>query len=144
MKEKYQSFRKDVQKLVQLPSVSGTEATAQQHLLGQFQAFGQEAWLQPVEGYESPNLVAHKKGNSGKGSKKALILTGHVDTVSPAGTKEQWQHNNPWSGEIVQEPNGTHTLYGLGVSDMKMGLVVLQYVFQELAQKDIDCDLWFV
>lgn len=145
-------FTTEVQNLVKIPSVSGSEKTAQQYLYGQMEQFGSSlpenagfsTFLQSVEGYDSPNVVALKKGNNGKGSKKAFILTGHIDTVSPTGSKEDWQGQDPWSGEIVEQPDGTHKIFGLGVSDMKMGLVVLEHVFQDLAQKDIDCDIWFV
>lgn len=153
MKEaKITKFSKELQSLVRIPSVSGHETVAQKHLLGQFTDFGSalsnkggfNAFLQSVEGYDAPNMVAHMKGNDGQGSKKALILTGHIDTVRPAGEYPEWQKNNPWSGEIIAEGD-SHKIYGLGVSDMKMGLKVLQHVFQELAvQKDLDCDVWFV
>lgn len=58
-----------------------------------------------------PNVVARRAGSGGG---RALVLSGHVDTV-PLGT-QPWSRD-PFGGEIVDG-----RLYGLGAVDMKGGL----------------------
>jgi len=82
------------------------------------------AWLKE-RGVES-EVVEIESGRSnlvvtlrGKTSDRALLYTGHLDTVPPG--QQQWLHD-PFGGEIV----GDH-LYGRGASDMKSGLAAMLY-----------------
>lgn len=59
-----------------------------------------------------PNVVGTLRGNGGG---RSILLTGHVDVVSP-GKSERW-HYPPW-GAVVE--NGR--IYGCGAADMKAGL----------------------
>ena len=61
---------------------------------------------------DRPNVVGTYKGN---GNGKSLLLTGHVDVVSP-GDKNQWKHD-PWGGAVEGG-----RIYGRGTTDMKGGL----------------------
>ncbi len=59
-----------------------------------------------------PNVTGCKQGTGGG---RSLILSGHVDVVSPDPI-EAWSHD-PWGAEIVGP-----TMYGRGAYDMKSGV----------------------
>lgn len=59
-----------------------------------------------------PNVVGALRGTGGG---RSILLTGHVDVVSP-GKPERW-HYPPWDAVVA---NGR--IYGCGAADMKAGL----------------------
>ncbi len=77
---------------VSIPSVSGDERDAAEHLVGFFENQGREAWLDPVGNVRAPG-------------DDSVLLTSHVDTVP---------------GEIpvrVEREDGTEMLWGRGAVD---------------------------
>jgi succinyl-diaminopimelate desuccinylase len=65
----------------------------------------------------------------GKGNKKSLAFSGHMDTVPPGNIP--WDYD-PFGG---QEVDGK--LYGRGASDMKSGLAALAMAMVEIAREGI-------
>lgn len=71
-------------------------------------------------------------------TKKAILLTGHIDTVV-SGKEENWQ-TSPWE---AHEEDGK--LFGLGASDMKAGLAASFQAGIDFWQKNSpDFDIWLV
>ncbi|HDJ66612.1 MAG TPA: M20 family peptidase [Nitrososphaeria archaeon] len=62
-----------------------------------------------------------------KGSKRVLVLNGHLDVV-PIGDRSRWSFD-PFSGEIRDG-----YLHGRGASDMKGGLAGIIYAFKKLVK----------
>ncbi len=117
------------QELIRIPSVTGDERAAQEHVAAALAAAGLE-----VDQFEAdlPRLKAHPRfpgmevdrqeavlvaGILGAKGDRSLILNGHVDVVPP-GDRQQW-HASPWSGHAH-----AGRLYGRGAADMKAGLAV--------------------
>ena len=117
--------------LIAIPSVSGNE--------GQILA-DIARWLMPVcdDVIAKPGFTAGVIRASQQPAQRAVILCGHVDTVSP-GDVSAWQHN-PW------QPWATDgRLYGLGASDMKAGVALHMTVAAKYAQqRRNDLDVWCV
>ncbi len=121
----------DTADLVQIPSISGTDAEneAQAYLAGRFAGIGLDVdhWRidldtltahpdfpgMEVERHEAWGLVGRLPG-SGDGA--TLMLNGHVDVV-PVGDPDAWV-DHPFAGH---ERDGR--VYGRGACDMKAGLV---------------------
>lgn len=115
-------------KLVSLKSVSGDEVEALEYI---------KQWLteKGAEIYSGDQYVAGKI--TGKKSGNALVLTGHIDTVS-AGDLESW-NTNPW--ELTQDGD---KLYGLGIADMKSGLASQMTAMDNVNLNNLEYDTWFV
>ena len=120
-----------LQKLVQIPSITGDEEAAQLYMAELLKDIGLETdfWYPQVEELKGhpafpmvnsenlgtrPNLVGMLRGT---GEGKSLILNGHIDVVNP-GEEAAWKHKSPWSGIIEND-----RLYGRGACDMKAGLL---------------------
>jgi acetylornithine deacetylase len=113
--------------LIAIPSLSGQETAAQEHVaaqmarcglgvdvwdldfeqLRQHPAFGTE-----IEREQGLGVVGTMGGNE---QGRSLILNGHVDVV-PAGDEANW-HYAPWQGTVAEG-----RVYGRGSVDMKGGL----------------------
>lgn len=117
------------QELIRIPSVTGEERAAQEHVAAALAAAGLE-----VERFDADlaRLKQHPRfpgmeverdeavlvaATTGPRGDRSLILNGHVDVVPP-GDRQQWQAS-PWSGHIH-----AGRLYGRGAADMKAGLAV--------------------
>ncbi|MDQ6710775.1 MAG: ArgE/DapE family deacylase [Candidatus Dormibacteraeota bacterium] len=117
------------QELIRIPSVTGDERAAQEHVAAALAAAGLE-----VDQFEAdlPRLTAHPRfpgmevdrqeavlvaGILGAKGDRSLILNGHIDVVPP-GDRQQW-HASPWSGHVH-----AGRLIGRGAADMKAGLAV--------------------
>ena len=132
-----------LQELVRTPSVTGLEKDAQRLVKEKFLSMGLEVDVfnaQEVEGLrdhpgffettayqqfgyqERPNVVGRFRGSGGG---KSLILSGHIDVVSPEPISA-WTHH-PWEGTIE---NGR--LYGRGSIDMKAGVATMTYVLKSI------------
>lgn len=137
---------KFTQKLVQIPSVSGSEGEVQKVTAHKLESLGlkmdvfdvdvellsKHPGFVPLEDYRKsyggrPNVVGTLKGTGGG---RSLILQGHVDTV-PVEDKSKWKHD-PWGGEIENE-----RLYGRGALDMKGGVVALNMAVECLLEAGI-------
>ena len=117
--------------LIAIPSVSGDE--------GQILA-DIARWLIPVcdDVITKPGFTAGVIRASQQPAQRAVILCGHVDTVSP-GDVSAWQHN-PWQPWVTDG-----RLYGLGASDMKAGVALYMTVAAKYAQqRRDDLDVWCV
>lgn len=117
-----------MQKLMQIPSVTGNEGPIQDFLEHYLKRIGlavdkfvpsleelrkHPAYVKEGGPYANrPNVVAVCKGNGGG---RSLLFNGHVDVI-PEGALENWEHD-PWSGDVSQG-----RMYGRGASDMKSGV----------------------
>jgi len=118
-----------LQRLVQTPSLAGSEAGCQEIIASYMRELGLDVdvWEPPDAelaahpafvpvgmSYQGrPNVVGIWRGTGGG---RSLILNGHVDVV-PTGAEETWQRS-PWSG-IFEDGK----VFGRGSADMKGGLV---------------------
>jgi acetylornithine deacetylase len=117
------------QELIRIPSVTGDERAAQDHVAAALSSAGLD-----VERFEADlaRLKAHPRfpgmevdrqeavlvaGSLGAKGDRSLILNGHVDVVPP-GDRQPWLAS-PWSGHVH-----AGRLYGRGAADMKAGLAV--------------------
>ena len=121
----------DLAALVRIPSVTGAERPAMEHLAGRARDLGLTAVLREYDlaalradpghpGEEAPRdeLVGVIAGIAGPhaGTGPRLALCGHVDVVA-TGTVP-WAHGNPFSGAIADG-----AVWGRGSVDMKAGVV---------------------
>src|SRR5699024_11178712 len=125
--EKKDEYVEFLQKIIQQPTTTGNELTAQNLVAERLKSFGLDVdvWIPDAEklkkskfynprrdSYEnSPNVVGTLKG---KENGKSVILNGHIDVV-PAGDESKWS-NDPYSGKVIDGK-----LYGRGTTDMKGG-----------------------
>jgi acetylornithine deacetylase len=115
--------------LIAIPSLSGQETAAQEHVAVLMERCGLDidvweldfqelrrhpAYCAEVE-RESGLGVVGLMGDAGAAKGRSLILNGHVDVV-PAGDQANW-HFPPWQGTIADG-----RVYGRGAVDMKGGL----------------------
>lgn len=117
-----------LQKLIQIPSISGKEGRIQEFIV---------KYLEELDC--KPLLI---KGNalvkiSGKDDSKCLIFNAHVDTVDPGDIKG-WKYH-PYLGEMVGGK-----IYGLGASDEKGSIVAFLSLIEYYKIKKPPLDLWFM
>ena len=97
--ENVESYREDIvflmQKLVQIPSVTGEEAEIGRFLLDEVKKFGLDDPRIVQRSIDRPNVMARYKGTAGEPS---ITVYAHYDTV-PAGDIKKWVHG-PFSGAI--------------------------------------------
>ena len=118
--------------LIAIPSVSGNEAEALDFVA---------SWMRSAnfdEVITDERFTAGLIRAKGQTAKRALILCGHVDTVSP-GDESAWRQS-PWQPYVM---NGR--LYGLGATDMKAGVALQMIAAAEYAnERRDDLDVWCV
>lgn len=134
-----------VSTLVQIPSVSGTDAEneAQHHMAALMDAGGLETdrWqIDLNEMYASPDFpgveVERREAWGlvgrlpGTGDGPSLMLNGHVDVV-PIGDPHAWAFA-PFGGEVSQ-----NNLYGRGSCDMKAGLIAAHWAIQAIRSANV-------
>ncbi|TMD21829.1 MAG: M20 family metallopeptidase, partial [Chloroflexi bacterium] len=100
-----------LERLVRIPSQTGSEQAAAEALAGWCREAGLDVSMQEVEPGR-PNVLATWRAGRGP----HLLLTGHIDTV-PVG--EGWTRD-PHGSEIAGG-----RLYGRGACDMKGGLAAM-------------------
>jgi acetylornithine deacetylase len=125
----FESLLEYLCELVAVPSLTGQETPAQEHVAAQMERIGLDvdvweldfnrlarhpAYSAEVERERGLGVVGTLAGRDERGG-NSLILNGHVDVV-PAGDEANW-HYPPWQGTIA---NGR--VYGRGALDMKGGL----------------------
>ncbi|MDO4871888.1 MAG: M20/M25/M40 family metallo-hydrolase [bacterium] len=116
-------------KIVEIPSVSGNEAELLAFLGDFLRAQGGEVW-------QNQDFAAGLF--RGKSAKRAVILTGHIDTVA-AGDLAGWAHS-PWDFQESEEQ-----ISGLGVCDMKAAVATEFIAGVDFWRKNQpDFDLWLV
>ena len=123
--------------LIEIPSVSGDEA----NILAFLEDF---LALNSAQTVRTKDFVAGLFENSNSdmlnSAKKAVVLTGHIDTVS-AGELSGW-YSSPWSAVETETE-----ITGLGASDMKAGMaasLVAGIDFWQAQGETTDFDLWLV
>lgn len=119
-------------KLIEIESVSGNETEILTFLEDFLRKNSAQVW-------RTEDFVAGVFRSS-KNTKKAVILTGHIDTVS-AGDLSAWE-NSPWQAIETSEK-----IIGLGASDMKAGVAtsfVAGLDFWRENSETTDFDLWLV
>lgn len=120
------------EQLIAIPSISGNE-TEILHFVA--------SWMQSVN---FDKVITEKRFTTGliraskQPAQRALILCGHVDTVSP-GDESAWRQS-PWQPYVM-----SGRLYGLGATDMKAGVALQMIATAEYANKRRDdLDVWCV
>lgn len=114
--------------LVSIPSETGSETKIVRYIATKLNETGFE-YMQ-----KGSSLIGKIVG---KDSNKAFILNGHIDTV-PVGNEQLWQ-SDPYTLTLK-----ANKAIGLGVTDMKAGLVVMLEILQQYTHKQPPCDLWFM
>ena len=125
-------------KLIEIESVSGNETEILEFLADFLRENSAEVWQN--KDFAAGVLKIRTNGNELSKSSRAIILTGHVDTVS-AGDLRAWE-KSPWE---ATEINGK--IIGLGASDMKGGLAAQFIAGLEFAKEnnfESNFDLWLV
>ncbi len=126
-------------RLVQIPSVSGSEGEAQKAMAGLYSDLGLEVvQLEPdareVADHPDCNRLLqtdfHGRPNvlgilPGKSDGRSINLNGHIDTVPPDPV-DQW-HDSPFSGKI-----DGNRLYGRGALDNKGGLIANYFALKSI------------
>ena len=125
-------------KLIEIESVSGDETEILEFLADFLRENSTEVWQN--KDFAAGVLRIRTNGNEFSKSSRAIILTGHIDTVS-AGDLRAW-NKSPWE---ATEINGK--IIGLGASDMKGGLAAqfiagLEFVKENNFESNFD--LWLV
>lgn len=116
-----------LQKLIQIPSVSGQEEEVQEWIYDYLISLKlKPEWI-------GPNVVCKIPGVD---SSRALIFNGHVDTVNP-GDEKSWEYGS-LSGKIVDGK-----MYGLGTTDMKSGDAVMLKLIEKYSLTQPPCAIWF-
>lgn len=116
-----------MQKLVQIPSITGDEAEIGEFVFGEVKKLGLDD-VEIVEGMTGrPNVVARYKGSVGSPS---ISVYAHYDTVPP-GSLANWDHG-PFSGCIV---NGK--IYGRAVNDHKFPIPPLLYAVKAITEAGV-------
>ncbi len=128
----------NIMSLVNIPSITGDEARAQEFMAGLYEDLGLKtekvhpdieevkdhpAFIATGESYENRfNVVGTLPGDD---NKKSLIINGHIDVVAPDPI-ESWK-TDPFKAVIKD-----HKIYGRGAGDMKSGLLANYYALKAL------------
>ena len=115
------------QKLVQTPSISGTEGALADLDLAEMQKLGYDEAFRDAHG----NVVGLVKGTE---PGPTIMYNSHLDHVSP-GDAANWQGYDPYGGAIDvcrvdnqdKEPDEAECIHGRGASDVKCGEAVQIY-----------------
>ena len=136
-------IRADLTDLIAIPSVTGDEAAAQDHIAGLMEAAGLEvtrldadphalaldpAWPGSEMPRQSLPLVAGRWRGTRPGPR--ILLVGHVDVV-PAGDLRAW--SSPPFKPVVRDGR----IYGRGSCDMKGGVVSALEAVRAIVESDI-------
>jgi acetylornithine deacetylase/succinyl-diaminopimelate desuccinylase family protein len=111
-----------MQKLVQIPSISGEEEEVGQLVCKMVKSFGLEEAEIVQDMANRPNVIARYRGTKGT---PTLTVYAHYDTVPP-GDISQWDYG-PYSGEIEGD-----RIYGRGVKDHKFPIPPLLYALKAI------------
>ncbi len=114
-------------KLISIPSKTHEEKKIANFILDWLRTNGVPAKMQ------DENIVACIKGIN---QDKALILTGHIDTVA-TGPLEAW-NEDPYEPMVKDG-----MMNGLGASDMKAGVAVFMELAVHYSKHVPKCDVWF-
>lgn len=124
-------YRDDIvslmQRLVQIPSVTGDEGEIGRFLLDEVKKFGLDDVRIIQRSIDRPNVLARYKGTEGNPS---ITVYAHYDTV-PAGDIMKWVHG-PFSGTIEDGK-----IYGRGVSDHKFPIPPLLYAVKAIKEAGV-------
>ena len=99
-------------RLIEIESVSGNELEILKFLADFLRENSAEVWQN--EDFTA-GLFRVRKSKSVSKTRRAVILTGHIDTVS-AGDLKSWK-DSPWRAIETKDK-----IIGLGASDMKGGI----------------------
>lgn len=119
----------DLQTLVRIPSVTGSERPAAEFVVSRAGELGLHGGLEqedltalradpgyPGEEIARDELVNARVRLAGTGEER-LALCGHLDVVDPRGARP-WTHGDPFSG-VIEDGR----LFGRGTADMKAGVI---------------------
>jgi acetylornithine deacetylase len=128
--------------LVAIPSLSGQETAAQEHVAHQMErcSLSVDVWdLDFARLRQHPAFSAEFERKHGLGvvgvmgeddGGRSLIFNGHVDVV-PAGDEANWRYP-PWQGTIAEG-----RVYGRGTADMKGGLCCAIFAARALREAGV-------
>ena len=124
-------------RLIEIESVSGNELEILKFLADFLRENSAEVWQN--EDFTA-GLFRVRKSKSVSKTRRAVILTGHIDTVS-AGDLKSWK-DSPWRAIETKDK-----IIGLGASDMKGGIgaqIIAGLEFVRGDNFESDFDLWIV
>lgn len=129
-----------LKKIIQIPSVTGSESTIQDFLHNYTKDMGMDSVLFVPSLDELSKHPAFVKSDlpydnrpdvvsicHGEGNGHSLLFNGHVDVI-PEGPESNWIHPC-WSGDIEDGK-----LYGRGASDMKSGVAAMTMAMKALRE----------
>ena len=119
-----------LKKLLKTNSVNppGNEEEVARIIADKLKENGIEATIRSL-GPNRAYLVARVKG---KGNRKSLVFSGHMDTVPPGDMP--WEHG-PFEADEIDG-----CIYGRGASDMKSGLAALTMAMIEIAKSQVSLE----
>ena len=106
----------------------GNEEEVAQIISDKLKENGIEATIRSL-GHNRAYLVARVKG---KGNRKSLVFSGHMDTVPPG--------DMPWVYGPFEAKEIDGCIYGRGASDMKSGLAALTMAMIEIAKSEVSLE----
>lgn len=116
-----------MQKLVQIPSITGEEAEIGEFVLKEVEKFGLDDVKIVQEVVGRPNVLARYRGKDGKPS---LTVYAHYDTV-PIGDISKWDYG-PFSGCI-----NDGRMYGRGINDHKFPIPPLLFAIKAINEAGV-------
>jgi acetylornithine deacetylase/succinyl-diaminopimelate desuccinylase family protein len=119
-----------MQKLVQIPSITGEEQKIGRFVYDEVQRTGLEDVKIVQDTADRPNVIARYRGTKGKPS---LTVYAHYDTVPP-GDISKWDYG-PYSGEIVGD-----RIYGRGSKDHKFPIPPLLYAIKAINEAGLQLE----
>lgn len=128
--------------LIEIPSVSGNEGDILRFLEDFLTANGAETIR--TDDFVA-GIFSKKTTDMLPTTKKAVILTGHIDTVT-SGDLSGWKES-PWQAIEESKGNEGQKIIGLGASDMKAGIASSFWAGIDFWAKNkdtVDFDLWLV
>jgi len=117
-----------LQKLIQIPSISGHEEKLAKFILNYCLNNHLSAKIQ------KGNVIVQIKGNN---KTRAIIFNAHMDTVS-VGNKAKWKYP-PFGENAGKIVDGK--IYGLGASDDKAAIASMMSLAKSVSNPP--CDVWF-
>lgn len=125
-----------LQRAVRTPSVTGSELEFARLVAAELEAAGaDEVHLEEIE----PGRPIVWSVTRGRGGGRALLLSGHLDTVRTDGWSEHWrgtEREDPFAAAIV-----AGAVWGRGAADLKAGIATVLGALRELAQTPLDGDV---
>lgn len=136
------AIERDLQRLVRVPSVTGSESAVQSVVAGLLAEIGSQTTridADPRTVAADPDFPGSEMaraslpvvvGRLGRAGGRRILLVGHVDVVPP-GDPDTWTVD-PWGGEVRDGQ-----LFGRGAADMKGGVIAIVAALRALVASGV-------